>query len=246
MCIIAIQPKGIKIKENILRNCWESNNDGAGIMYVENNKIIVQRELHDFNEFMRIKRNADKTNGNIVIHFRIATSGGINEKNLHPFKVNESVYFCHNGILDIDVPANSPINDTQIFNNYFMKGLPVDFVNNSSTMQLLEYSIGTRNKFVFLDITGQFHILNERAGRWDNGIWYSNDSYKRDIYSNYPKFSKNAPFDALDIDEDEDTDFCVCESCDDIVNVDDIQYDNYFDIMICKKCKDSILEYSLK
>ena len=127
-----------------------------------------------------------------------------------------------------------------------MKGLPVDFVNNSSTMQLLEYSIGDRNKFVFLDITGQFHILNERAGRWDNGIWYSNDSYKRDIYSNYPKFSKNAPFDALDIDEDEDTDFCVCESCDDIVNVDDIQYDTYFDIMICKKCKDSILEYSLK
>lgn len=245
MCIIAIQPIGTKIKENILRNCWESNNDGAGIMYVENGKIIVQRELHNFNEFMRIKRNADRIGGNIVIHFRIATSGGINEKNLHPFKINESIYFCHNGILDIDVPINSPINDTQIFNNYFMKGLPVDFVNNNAIMQLLEYSIGDRNKFVFLDSSGQFHVLNERAGKWDNGIWYSNESYKRYPTYGYSKYNKKSIFEPIE-EELETTEFCVCESCDDIVDINDIKYDNYFDIMICENCKESILDSQLK
>ncbi len=75
MCIIAIQPMGVKIKENILKNCWDSNNDGAGIMYVENGKIIVQREMHSFSDFMKLKRHADKQNSNIVMHFRIATSG---------------------------------------------------------------------------------------------------------------------------------------------------------------------------
>jgi glutamine amidotransferase len=242
MCIIAIQPKGIKIKENILRTCWDANNDGAGIMYVDNGKIIVQRELHDFSEFMRLKKHADKINGNIILHFRIATSGGINEKNLHPFKVNEHVYFCHNGILDIDVPANSPINDTQIFNNYFMKGLPTDFCNNSATMQLLEYSIGDRNKFVFLDSSGEFHILNEGAGMWDEGVWYSNLSYKKYDYKNVHEKSNYVPNKYWD-DAD---DLCTCESCDEIVSIDEIEYDEYFDIMICRKCKDSILEYSLK
>lgn len=242
MCIIAIQPTGTKIKENILRTCWDANNDGAGIMYVDNGKIIVQRELHNFNEFMRIKRNADKIGGNIVLHFRIATSGGINEKNLHPFKINESVYFCHNGILDINVPINSPINDTQIFNNYFMKGLPTQFYNNNAIMQLLEYSIGERNKFVFLDNTGQFHILNERAGIWDEGAWYSNQSYKKYDYKNtYSKKKTN-----MSNLWDDVGDLCACESCDEIVNSCDIEYDNYFDIMLCKKCKESITDYSIK
>ena len=242
MCIIAIQPKGIKIKENILRNCWEANNDGGGIMYVDKGEIIVQRELHNFSEFMRIKKQADKLGGNIILHFRIATSGGINEKNLHPFKINNSVYFCHNGILDINVPLNSPINDTQIFNNHFMKGLPYDFYKNTTIMQLLEYSIGDRNKFVFLDNTDQFHILNEGAGIWDEGAWYSNMSYKKYDYKHTgikTKFIPNKYW-------EEDDDFCTCESCDELVSIDDIQYDEYFDIMICQKCKESIIEYSLK
>ena len=242
MCIIAIQPTGTKIKESILRNCWESNNDGAGIMYVDNGKIIVKRELHNFSEFMRIKKQADKTGGNIILHFRIATSGGINEKNLHPFKINESVYFCHNGILDIDVPLNSPINDTQIFNNYYMKGLPYDFYKNTTIMQLLEYSIGERNKFVFLDNTGEFYILNEGAGTWDEGAWYSNLSYKKYNTTDMISKSKYVPYSNWD----EGDDLCTCESCDEIVNIEEIEYDEYFDIMICQKCKESLLEYSVK
>ncbi len=45
MCIIAIQPIGVKIKESILKNCWHANKDGAGIMYVENGKIIVNKDV---------------------------------------------------------------------------------------------------------------------------------------------------------------------------------------------------------
>ena len=123
-----------------------------------------------------------------------------------------------------------------------MKGLPYDFYKNNTIMQLLEYSIGDRNKFVFLDNSGEFHILNEGAGIWDEGVWYSNMSYKKydnRITTNKTKFVPNKYWDDAD-------DLCTCESCDEIVSIDEIQYDEYFDIMICQKCKESIIEYSLK
>lgn len=241
MCIIAIQPLGVKIKESTLKNCWESNNDGAGIMYVDNGKIIVNREMHSFNEFMKLKKHADKLNSNIVMHFRIATSGGINEKNCHPFKVNNDVYFCHNGILDIEVPKNSNINDTQIFNNSFMKGLPNNFVQNDSIMQLIEFTIGNRNKFVFLDSSGQFYILNENAGRWDSGAWFSNDSYKRNPYTYYTpnKAWKKSKFSEIDSYSEE---LNMCESCNELHSIDDLVHDKYFDLMLCKSCMEYCMD----
>lgn len=243
MCIIAVQPIGVKIKESTLKNCWDVNNDGVGIMYVKNDKIIVHKELHSFNSFMKIKKEIDKLNTNIVIHFRIATSGNIDTKNCHPFKVNDELYFCHNGILDIEVPLNSPINDTQIYNNSFLKGLPKNFVENSSIMQLIEYSIGSRNKFVFLDVKGQFHILNESIGIWDNGAWYSNTSYKSSPYLNYANYKK---YDKISYIKDDVGELIQCESCDNMVHNIDINYDNYFDMYLCKKCAESVLEYDSK
>jgi hypothetical protein len=67
MCIIAIQPMGVKIKESTLKNCWDANKDGAGIMYVENGKIIVNKEMHSFSEFMKLKKHADKENLHVIV-----------------------------------------------------------------------------------------------------------------------------------------------------------------------------------
>ena len=240
MCIIAIQPQGVKIKENILKNCWDANNDGVGIMYSDNGKIIVNREMHSFNEFMKLKKQADKLNTNIVIHFRIATSGGVNEHNCHPFKVNDNVYFCHNGILDIKVPTDSKINDTQIFNNAFMRGLDANFVQNDTIMQLLEYSIGNRNKFVFLDSQGQFYILNENAGTWDSGAWFSNNSYKSSPYQYYKPNKKwnTKPFSEIVSNIDDNEELMECESCNELHFIDNMVHDNYFDMLLCKSCNE--------
>ena len=224
-----------------MRNCWDANNDGVGIMYSDNGKIIVNREMHSFNEFMKLKKQADKLNTNIVIHFRIATSGGVNEHNCHPFRVNNNLYFCHNGILDIKVPLDSKINDTQIFNNAFMKGLPTNFVKDNTIMSLLEYSIGNRNKFVFLDNEGQFYILNESAGKWDNGAWFSNDSYKDSPYRNYKttkKWGKSTFSELLSEDDEMKNELIMCESCNEVHFAEDIVHDKYFDLMLCKGCNE--------
>lgn len=192
MCVIAIQPRGNRISRQELKNCWDNNSHGAGLMYSDNGKIIVNKEMSSFDKFMTYVEEASKHDSAVVIHFRIATSGGINDYNCHPFRVHKNLYFCHNGILDIDVPVGSKENDTQIFNNNLMKPLPYNFYKNNAIMNVLEYTIGSGNKFVFLDDKGDYYILNEQAGEWsENGAWFSNTSYKREkvVYSKPYKYS---------------------------------------------------------
>ena len=234
MCIIAIQPKGELISEQTLKNCWENNNDGAGIMYAENGKILVHKELTSFKKFMKFKRNLDSFDINIVFHFRISTSGKVDSNNIHPFKVNNDLYFCHNGILNISVPNDSVINDTQIYNNGILKNLPKGFQHNAGIMNLIRFSIGEKNKFVFLDSKGEFYIINEDAGIWDNEIWYSNTTYQYSYSSGYSYTKKSIyPYTELDAWEPVECEACTCRSYGN-----SLTFNTEWDMYLCNSCND--------
>jgi predicted glutamine amidotransferase len=245
MCIIVVQTKNNFVSKKTLRNCWDNNGDGAGIMYANSGKIVVKKELTSFEKFMQYKNEADKIGGNIVMHFRISTSAGINLNNIHPFKVNSELHFCHNGILDIAVPKNSPINDTQIFNNQILRNLPKGFQHNHAIMDLIEQRIGDRNKFVLLDTNGQFYIINEIAGNWDEGNWYSNNSYLYS-YSNvitsnyYVKNKSNKTFvdSAWEYDEIDtiESEHQKCECCYTSYKKNELIYDRYWNSFLCNDC----------
>lgn len=245
MCIIAIQTSGNFIGKKTLRNCWDNNGDGAGIMYANDGKIVVKKELDSFETFMQYKKEADKIGGNIIMHFRISTSAGINLNNIHPFKINSELQFCHNGILDIHVPKNSSINDTQIFNNTILRNLPKGFQHNHSIMQLIESRIGDRNKFVMLDNAGQYYIINEIAGTWDAGNWFSNTSYlysySNVITSNYytkDKTSKKAVNDFWSYNDIQTTEneYSKCDCCYSTYNKHELIYDKYWNSFLCNEC----------
>jgi predicted glutamine amidotransferase len=250
MCIIAIQPKGKKISKKTLRNCWDNNNDGAGLMYSVNGEIIVKKELHSFDKFMQYKQDADKHNVNIVIHFRISTSGGVNLLNCHPFKVNNNLHFCHNGMLDIIVPKNSTINDTQIYNNMILRNLPKNWQRNNAILKLVQQSIGSRNKFVLLDELGMYYIINEDAGNWENDCWFSNTSYQYSysnvITSNYYTKVKTSKvytyWDELEAWEKETPKIeNECSGCRMSKNVEDIVYSRHWDAYLCEECNNTFI-----
>ena len=265
MCVIAIQPKGNVISKQELQNCWDNNGHGGGIMYADNGKIIVKKEMKSFDKFYEYVQEGSKLDSSVVIHFRIATSGGINEYNCHPFKIHKNLYFCHNGILDINVPQGSKENDTQIFNNILMKPLPYNFYKNQAIMNVLEFTIGFGNKFVFLDDKGDYFILNEKAGEWsEDGAWFSNTSYKKAKsygYSSYfnsdwedgwygnkvssgkttYKYSKDE-FDVEEVTADiqesgEGYDYSICECCNEWKEVGTVNYVKQWDCDMCEDCE---------
>lgn len=254
MCIIAVQPIGKKIEKETLRQCWNSNSHGAGIMYVEDGKFFVAKEMDSFETLFQLYRTASSKDVAVVIHFRIATSGGINDYNLHPFKVSDDVWFCHNGILDITVPKDSKENDTQIFNNSLLKNLPDGFLYDTGIMNLIEYSIGTYNKFVFLDEYGVYHIVNEQAGTWDEGIWYSNKSYMQPVHKYNTRYydkwedldygwAKNRKYDSTkDAWDDEVNNWSNCDDCGNLIETDLLSYVADFNAHVCKTCLTELLE----
>jgi len=265
MCVIAIQPKGNVISKQELQNCWDNNGHGGGIMYSDNGKIIVKKEMKSFDKFYEYVQEGTKLDSSVVIHFRIATSGGINEYNCHPFKIHKNLYFCHNGILDINVPQASKENDTQIFNNALMKPLPYNFYKNQAIMNLLEFTIGSGNKFAFLDDKGDYFILNEKAGEWsEDGAWFSNTSYKKaksygygsyfnsdwedGWYGNKVSNSKTTykySKDEFEVEEvtaniqesGEGYDYSICECCNEWKEVGTVNYVKQWDCDMCEDCE---------
>ena len=89
MCIIAIKNKGIELpSEQILETMFKNNSDGAGFMYAVDNKLIIQKGYMTFRSFMsalkKLEQKYDLTEIPLVMHFRIATSGQVDSRDLSP------------------------------------------------------------------------------------------------------------------------------------------------------------------
>ena len=54
MCILVIKPKGKEMpSKKILRNCWENNPDGAGMMYVKDGHVVIDKGYMEFSDFWK-------------------------------------------------------------------------------------------------------------------------------------------------------------------------------------------------
>lgn len=187
MCIAILKTKNGVITDEELRNSFKNNSDGAGIAYTSNNELRIVKGIFDVETFIKTVRQAEKlADNNILIHCRIGTSGKKNKNNTHPFVINNNTCLIHNGILDVDVPKGSDINDTQIFIKKFMKGIANDTIMKNQTYHsILKEMIGSNNKFVILNNKGEYKIINEDAGHWKDGVWFSNSTYQTYKYTSF-------------------------------------------------------------
>jgi hypothetical protein len=169
------------LKKKVLKRCWEHNPNGAGFMFAVKGQIHLCKEVSDFGRFYQTYARAVSEHGHrstFVLHFRLATSGVIDEANCHPHWITHGkLAYVHNGILPFTVPRDSPECDTVIFARSILARLPEGFLDNKPTTWLIEQYIGN-SKLVFLASNGQTWILNEALGVWDDGVWYSNTTYR--------------------------------------------------------------------
>ena len=183
MCIIASIPKNTgTITKNTLETMCNNNSHGFGIAWIdENNKIQISKSM-DQKQFvkkcLKVQNDYGKKS-DILIHARIATSGKTNIANCHPFKVDKNTVFAHNGVLDCVEPTEKK-SDTRVFNEVVLKNLKKGFLAKDDVKEFLGEIIGS-DKLVFLtnneDLDKNTYIINEHNGKWEDGIWFSNNTY---------------------------------------------------------------------
>ena len=184
MCIAILSPKGTQLSKETLNICWLNNYNGAGFAYNDDSgKLHTVKEMENFDKFYD-KYEAIRTkfpNSTMLIHFRISTHGVINRTNCHPFKVNKDLAFIHNGVIR-DVEDDKKYSDTNMFNRTILRMLPglnISMLTSKGMKKLMGEFIGY-SKLVFMDSDNNYAIINEQKGHWgEDGIWYSNDSYKK-------------------------------------------------------------------
>lgn len=217
MCIIVAKDKNVDLPSiDILKNCFDYNSDGAGFMYVDKGKVVVDKGYLDWKSFYNrfndlCKKHKDFEGKALVMHFRIGTSGKNDKGNTHPYiisdnykdlhktKISGALGMAHNGIITQytpDINDKRNINDTQNFiMNYVF---PIykhwkDFYKNEYIRNGIEDITGS--KIVFLDTKEDIYYIGDF--KEDKGVKYSNDSYKKTIYGTYT-YGKNWDYDDYD------------------------------------------------
>ena len=210
MCIIISKDKKCDRLPTIgeLTNCFEYNRDGAGFMYVNHGRVIIEKGFMRLDDFltrfkMLCKQFDDFKQKALVIHCRIGTSSGNTPENTHPYAITtkeknlHKLYFetdlaiVHNGIISAYTPANrqSKTNDTQ---NFILQYLAPIHKHYKTAYKMQKFREGIKNitnsKFVFLDKNERTYYVGDFIN--ENGLKFSNSTYKTftRYYNNFDYF----------------------------------------------------------
>jgi predicted glutamine amidotransferase len=127
MCVICVKKENQQLPdERMIRDMWLHNPDGAGFMYPKNGKVVIKKGFMELDSFLKaVSKIPHVESVPVVMHFRIATSGGINTGMCHPFPLSDNVNklkktalkcnvgIVHNGI--IDIACTDGLSDTASF-----------------------------------------------------------------------------------------------------------------------------------
>ena len=178
MCIIILKPKNKPFpSEETFMECFFNNPDGIGIGWNDGIRTHIKKGFMTFSHFMEYidQRSIELIDKDVMIHFRYATHGNIDNKSCHPFVIDRNyplkytgnkTIIAHNGIIHGKEFIKKDLSDTMVLvQKINKKGL-----NHRSIKPILQsgkFIIMSPNK---ITIYGNFIE--------DNGIFYSNDTYK--------------------------------------------------------------------
>ena len=175
MCIAILKTKNSKISRKNLEASAENNPDGFGVAWTDGQRLRTFKTMKA-GEWIDKVMGLEKATA--IIHARIRTHGETDLENCHPFRVSKGLAFIHNGCLPISTASNGKRSDTWHFNNKVVQPLVRDVGGITPPLVELLHEYAKGSKLCFLDYRGKFIIINETAGHWAGGVWYSNSSYK--------------------------------------------------------------------
>lgn len=191
MCVAIYKPTGAKTPTlETLKKCWDTNPDGAGFARRRTSKdgnytIEIRKGFMDWQSFEDAykKFNLADEEGDLLIHFRISTHGGVCKGNTHPFpitadkKLLQSTHILsnfaliHNGVLPI-TPELEGISDTMELCRKIWAGS--FYKKPQALFNLIGDLIGT-NKLCMMTSDNVY-----LAGDWKevDGVYFSNEHWR--------------------------------------------------------------------
>jgi glutamine amidotransferase len=183
MCVLSLAPAGTVQHRDDLETACLSNPDGFGYAIHTGRHILRRRSMVASTLIDRYLEDRRRfPDGPAMFHARIATSGKVDNSGCHPFFLGgtQKVAIGHNGILPIKTGTGWK-SDTRILAEEVLPSHGgVDALRSAEYLASLENWMGDGNKLVILSADRRlpsFLILNEEAGHWFEGSWWSNYSY---------------------------------------------------------------------
>jgi len=176
------KPKGITVKKEVYNTCFDNNKDGAGFIVREKTgELKLEKGFFTFKDFW--EHFQPHLSKQAIIHFRIATHGEVDTENCHPLWVKENTLaFAHNGVINqVDCSKDKTRSDTWHFNatmlQHLREKMGEEFIFDEVIQSLITEYISW-SKLAFLHADGRTLIFNKSKGDMENGVWFSNSTYK--------------------------------------------------------------------
>jgi hypothetical protein len=193
MCLLVVASPNSTPKKKDLECASCNNPHGFGFAVITPNGIVTGRGMSAkkvIKQFLEVRKQYPDSYA--MFHARFATHGVKNEDNCHPFKVpsNPDTYLAHNGILNIDIKAGDRRSDTRIFAEDTLPAMGgVASLDDDHVWSMVsKWATGSKVVIFTLDPNAKetCYIINEEAGHWDDeGMWWSNSTYKSSGWSTY-------------------------------------------------------------
>lgn len=213
MCVICVKEKGVKMpSDEIIRKMWNKNPDGAGYMIAKRGYVFIRKGFMKLTDFMSAIKQENITDDDaVVMHFRIATQGGVNKEMTHPFALSHNladmkilnamadIGIAHNGIIQITTDfKNKEYSDTALFITKYLYKLirePKDFYDKE-IQEMIFYL--AKSKFAIMNGEGDIQMIGDFSKvnglyysnllhEWDNDIFTINGRSFRPYYKNYKR-----------------------------------------------------------
>ena len=196
MCIAVAKPMGVKMPDKeTLKRCWDNNPDGAGYAFNANGVVCIHKGFMTFDAFWdSLKESAKRYNFDkcgVLLHFRIATHGGVIPAMTHPFPIVEdngalaklqyvsNFAVIHNGIISLTsakARQEQGMSDTAIFVRDYLSKIAQNrqWFRRKANMELIEKLIDSKMAI----LNGRGEIIHTSGFTEDGGVLYSNSTYK--------------------------------------------------------------------
>jgi hypothetical protein len=202
MCVIIFVPEDKPLPSfETLKACEDHNKDGAGYSYIKDDFVHWKKGVKLTSE--EIMEDLAKIDGPKVIHYRIATAGGVKTPLCHPFPISKNVETFAEGRTKGGVLFHNGVwsNWKEVFLARYSKKIKGDWSDTRFIASLVNELgdkalelISAGNKFSVMTPTNIY-----RWGEWKeiDGVFFSNDIWKSYNYKSlgpYPAGSTSVGY----------------------------------------------------